>query len=109
MNRLGTRSPLPVEVDPFGAAVQMEFLRSLGSEPTLRTLQGEEPLVTDGGNWIIDCRFLDGIADPGALEIQLNNQPGIIENGLFVQRATEVIVASEQGTEIVTRSQVSMR
>lgn len=108
VSRLGTRSPLPVEVDPFGAAVQMEFLRSLGSEPTLRTVQGEEPLVTDGGNWIIDCRFPNGIDDPGALEIKLNNQPGIVENGLFIQRATEVIVASEKGTEVVTRTPVSL-
>lgn len=109
VDRLGTRSPLPVEVDPFGAAVQMEFLHSLGSEPTLRTLAGKEPLVTDGGNWIIDCRFPDGIVDPAALEIQLNNQPGIIENGLFVGRATEVIVASEKGTEVVTRTGAALR
>lgn len=106
VNRLGTRSPLPVEVDPFGAAVQMEFLRSLGAEPVLRMASANEPLVTDGGNWIIDCRFPDGIADPAALELQLNNQPGIVENGLFIQRATEVIVAGEQGTEVLTRERV---
>ena len=52
VERLGTRAPLPVEVDPFGAALQPAFLRSLGAEPALRRGPDGEPLVTDGGNLI---------------------------------------------------------
>ena len=53
---LGTRSPLPVEVIPFGWGTYMDTLRSFGCEPVLR-MQGTQPYVTDEGNYILDCRF----------------------------------------------------
>lgn len=104
VQRLGTRGPLPVEVDPFGAAIQPAFLRSLGAEPTLRTSADGEPYVTDGGNHIYDCRFADGIADPAGLERELNNRPGVLENGLFVGVAHEVIVAGAGGARSIGRA-----
>lgn len=103
VRRLGTRSPLPVEVDPFGAAIQPDFLRELGAEPTLRVTSEGDPLVTDGGNWIYDCRFPDGIADPGALESELNRRPGIVENGLFIGMADRVIIAGAGGMRMQAR------
>lgn len=103
VQRLGTRSPLPVEVDPFGAAIQPAFLRSLGAEPTLRLNSAGEPFVTDGGNHIYDCRFVDGIGRAAKLEAELNNRPGIVENGLFVGLADQVIVAEEGGTRVLSR------
>lgn len=104
VQRLGTRSALPVEVDPFGAAIQPPFLRGLGAEPTLRTDAAGEPYLTDGGNHIYDCRFPDGIDDPAALECALNNRPGVIENGLFVGIADEVIIADGNGTRSLGRT-----
>ncbi|HEX6069508.1 MAG TPA: ribose-5-phosphate isomerase RpiA [Longimicrobiaceae bacterium] len=101
---LGTRSALPVEVDPFGAAIQPPFLRALGAEPALRTNAAGEPYLTDGGNHIYDCRFPDGIDDPAALECALNNRPGVIENGLFVGLADEVIIADGNGTRSIERA-----
>jgi ribose 5-phosphate isomerase A len=102
VDRLGTRAPLPVEVDPFGAAIQPEFLRALGAEPVLRVRDGR-PVTTDGGNRIFDCRFADGIADPEALEARLALRPGVIDCGLFLGMATAVVIAAPEGVRVRTR------
>ena len=99
VDRLGTRAPLPVEVDPFGAAIQPEFLRALGADPVLRVRDGA-PVVTDGGNLIYDCRFADGIADPEALEARLALRPGVMETGLFLGMATAVVIAGSGGVQV---------
>ncbi len=96
---LGTKAPLPVEVDPFGEAIQPAFLRSLGGDPVLRVRDGA-PVVTDGGNLIYDCRFPDGIADPEQLEAALALRPGIVETGLFLGMATAVVIAGGGGVQV---------
>lgn len=101
VERLGARAPLPVEVDPFSTSIQYRFLKDLGCEPRLRGGEGGSPFVTDGGNWIIDCRFRDGIADPEALEVKLNNRPGVVENGLFLGMATAVVIAGGEGIRVL--------
>ena len=100
VTRLGTRGPLPVEVDPFGTAIQIPFLQSLGAKPRLR-MAGDAPLVTDGGNHILDCSFPQGINDPAGLEVKLNNRAGVMENGLFIGMAGRVVVASEGGVRVL--------
>ncbi|HEX7240276.1 MAG TPA: ribose-5-phosphate isomerase RpiA [Longimicrobiaceae bacterium] len=97
VRKLGTRAPLPVEVDPFGAAIQPAFLRSLGAQPVLRRAPDGSPLVTDGGNHIFDCRFPDGIDDPEALEAALDGRVGVMENGLFLGLVSAVVVAGADG------------
>jgi len=92
---LGTKAPLSVEVVPFGWPTYVEPIRRLGCEPVLRRA-GDQPYVTDEGNYILDCRF-QGIGDPEALECKLNLIPGVVENGLFIGLAGLVIVASESG------------
>lgn len=99
---LGTRAPLPVEVDRFGEPVQPPFLRSLGCEPQLRMKDGA-PLVTDGGNHVFDCRFPDGIADPEALERALALRPGVVESGLFLGMATAAVIAGADGVRVMQR------
>lgn len=106
--KLGTRMPLPVEVDPFGAAIQPDFLRSLGAIPELRRTANGVPFVSDGGNYILDCRFPDGIDDAAALERELNNRPGIVENGLFVGLADHVVVASNDEIRVLSRAGASV-
>ena len=102
VKRLGTRAPLPVEVDPFGAATQPAFLRSLGADPVLRVREGE-PVVTDGGNRIFDCRFPAGIADPERLEARLALRPGVLESGLFLGMATAAVIAGADGVRVMER------
>ncbi|MFA7341767.1 MAG: ribose-5-phosphate isomerase RpiA [Candidatus Methanomethylophilaceae archaeon] len=99
--KLGTKSPLPVEVLPFGQGHTRRALERLGCEPTLRMKDGR-PFITDGGNPIFDCRF-PGIESPFFLESRLNTIPGVVENGLFLNMATKVIVASPDGIKIMER------
>jgi ribose 5-phosphate isomerase A len=105
--RLG-RFPLPVEVIPFGWQSTERLLRELfvsarfdqGVRIVTR-MKGSEPLVTDSGNWILDCH-LESIADPIGLAPRFNAIPGVVENGLFVGIASEMIVGHADGSaEIV--------
>ena len=50
------------------------------------------PVVTDQGNLILDVLFKDGIKDPSAIEMLINNIPGVLENGLFVDLTDKVLV-----------------
>jgi ribose 5-phosphate isomerase A len=93
---LGTRWPVPVEVVPFGYRSQATYLESLGAEMTLRQSSDGYPFKTDQGNLILDCHF-GPISDPAQLAARLNERTGIVEHGLFLGLATDVIVAGEQG------------
>jgi len=100
VGRLGTKSPLPVEVVPFGHTHTRRRLEALGCSPKLRG--GEKPFVTDNGNYIYDCRF-DGIGNPHELEKAINGVTGVVESGLFLDIATRVIVGRKEGCEIIER------
>ena len=91
--------PLPVEVIPFGWQVIFNQLETLGGSPDLRLKQGQ-PLRTDQGNYIIDCRFRQ-IIDASQLEQRLNMIPGVVENGLFTGLCTRMIMA--EGEKIVVK------
>lgn len=103
VKRLGSRSPLPVEVIPFGWTTHLDFFRKLGAEPALRRAADGEPYRTDGGHWIVDCRFPRGITDPKALARALSRRPGVVEDGLFVGMADEAFVAGANGVRRITR------
>ncbi|MDQ3137855.1 MAG: ribose 5-phosphate isomerase A [Gemmatimonadota bacterium] len=93
VRQLGERVPLPIEVVPFGWTTHLDFLRGLGATPKLRTAGGEDtPFVTDGGHYIVDARFPGGIPDPHMLAEVLARRPGIVETGLFLGMALEVLV-----------------
>lgn len=96
--RLGTRSSLPVEVLTFGWRSQARFLESLGAIVTIRRDEDGQPFVTDSGNTIIDCRF-GPIADARALAAALGARAGIVDHGLFIGLAHDLIVAGARGIE----------
>lgn len=101
---LGSHFPLPVEVLADAYRQVMSALLALGSEPELRmAVRKAGPVVTDQGNLIIDARFT-AIDDPGELERTINNIPGVLENGLFVGMADEVLVGSVTGAAASVRS-----
>ncbi len=95
VDRLGTRSPLPVEVVPFSWESHVPVLESLGAHPILRTDEDGDPYLTDNGNFILDCRFRDGIRDPSRLEEMLARRAGIVESGLFLGLAGEILVGTD--------------
>jgi ribose 5-phosphate isomerase A len=95
--RLGSRCAVPVEVIRFACATERAFLEALGADVRLRT-DGSEPFLTDEGNWVLDAAF-GPIADPSALANALSGRAGIVEHGLFLGLAQDVLVATDGGIE----------
>jgi len=93
---LGQAFPLPVEVMQFGWNQVASRLREFHSEPRLR-MKGGKPLITDNGNYILDCAFDGGIPDPVAMEAAINLIPGVLDNGLFTNLAGRVLVSDDNG------------
>ncbi|RLF59518.1 MAG: ribose 5-phosphate isomerase A [Thermoplasmata archaeon] len=92
---LGINFPLPVEVLKFEWESTKRALETFGCDAKIRKIF-DDPFITDNGNYIVDCEF-EKINDPEQLEIDINMIPGVVENGLFIGLATEVIVGSKQG------------
>lgn len=101
VRKLGTKAPLPVEVVPFAWTTHNEFFRKLGAEPVLRRTADGEPYRTDGGHYIVDCRFPRGMADPSAVGRALDRRPGIVDHGLFLGMADAAYIADVKGVRIL--------
>lgn len=102
---LGKPMPLPVEVTPFGWVQSAKHLQAFGGPPRLRTRAGTM-FQTDGGNAILDVP-VDEIENPADLEMRLNRIPGVVENGLFVNRTSTLIVGTPDGVDVQHASSVS--
>jgi len=100
--RLGTRSPLPVEVVPFAWASHLQFLRTLGGRPVRREQEGR-PYTTDNGNFIVDVHFDAGIELAAEIDAALHARAGIVDTGFFLDLADEVLVAEPRGTTVRRR------
>jgi ribose 5-phosphate isomerase A len=94
--QLGMQWSVPVEVVAFGWRSQADYLVALGAQAKLRPAVDGSPFKTDQGNLILDAHF-GPLADPGSLATQLKTRTGIVEHGLFLGMANEVIVAGRQG------------
>lgn len=93
VDKLGLSFLLPVEVLPMAMTPVMRAIADLGGQPTLRMgVKKAGPVVTDEGNLVIDVKFDSGIDNPADLEKTLNNIPGVLENGLFVDVADVILV-----------------
>ncbi len=100
--------PLPVEIDRFSFALTVravrETLAELGytkADVRLRAGPDSTSFISDGGNFILDCR-LGRIGDAAALDRALGAIPGVIETGLFVGIADDVILAGPEGVQRLT-------
>ncbi|MEA5469706.1 ribose-5-phosphate isomerase RpiA [Spirulina sp. 06S082] len=92
VDKLGSTFLLPVEVIPMAIAPVMRALAGLGGKPELRMgVKKAGPVVTDQGNLVIDVKF-ESIDDPVGWEQKINNIPGVLENGLFVNCVDLVLV-----------------
>jgi ribose 5-phosphate isomerase A len=90
VNALG-KAPVPVEVVPFGWKQTAKRIAALGAVPALRR-SGSEPVVSDNGNYTLDCQFASAI-DPAAVHQRLKLQTGVVETGLFVDLCDVLVVA----------------
>lgn len=97
VRRLG-EFPLPVEVIPMARSYVARQIVKLGGDPVYRT-----GFVTDNGNVILDVHGLI-INEPIKLERILNNIVGVVTNGLFAERAADVLLLGKEGkVETITR------
>ncbi|MAD35016.1 MAG: ribose 5-phosphate isomerase A [Planctomycetes bacterium] len=92
---LGEVFRLPVEVLPFGWTHARRRIEATDCTTQLRKRDGA-PLVTDNGNWILDCAY-DGIREPAALAEILDATVGVVDHGLFVNMAGRIVVANDDG------------
>lgn len=102
VERLGA-FPLPVEVIPFGwqttKALIEEMLSNVevqGRSASLR-LNGREPFRTDEGNYILDLHLRE-ITNAAQLSLVLNQIPGVVENGLFLDICDVLVIGNADGT-----------
>lgn len=102
VQRLG-RGPFPVDIVAFGFEAQLRWLNTLGCRAELRLEKDGSPVITDDGNYMALCWFPEGIADPYALARELADRPGIAEHGLFLDMATDVIIAGTEGIRVLRR------
>lgn len=100
--KLGTNWAVPVEIVIFGWESQQRYLESLGATVKPRLRDGQM-FVTDEGHYILDCDF-GPIADVTALGQQIKSRTGIVEHGLFIGLATDVIVAGVDGVRQLDRA-----
>jgi ribose 5-phosphate isomerase A len=98
--------PLPVEVTPFGYTITAKkvydaLCKASVLKPMIkvRTGPGHKPIVTDGGNYILDCQC-GTIPDPAKAAAILANVPGVVEHGLFIGMARTVIIGTEDGATV---------
>lgn len=92
VDRLGTTFPLPLEVLPIAISPVMKAVEKLGGQPELRmAIKKDGPVITDQGNMIIDVKF-EAIDNPAEMEKILNNIPGVLDNGLFVGVADQILI-----------------
>ena len=93
VERLNLEFLLPVEVMPGAWRQVQQQLSAMNGTAELRMAHRKAgPVVTDQGNLVLDVRFEAGITNPVDLERSINNIPGVLENGLFVNLADEVLV-----------------
>lgn len=94
--------PLPVEVIPFGWQTTKSLIEELlismdvlGRDATLR-MNGDSPFVTDEGNYILDLH-LGRIGNAQQMSLTLNQMPGVVENGLFIDICDVVVLGYGDG------------
>ncbi|MBD3185067.1 ribose-5-phosphate isomerase RpiA [Candidatus Poribacteria bacterium] len=99
---LGTHWAVPVEVISFGCNSQKNYLERLDADVKIRKKDNGDFFITDQGNILMDCNF-GPIKDPYTLSEKLAKRVGIVEHGLFLDIATDVIVAGNQGVRHIVR------
>ena len=105
VDKLNLDFQLPVEVLPSAWKQVQKSLEELGGAGNLRMAPKKAgPIVTDQGNLILDLTFRNGIDQPELLESQINNIPGVLENGLFVNLTDEVLVGKVRNEDVGVES-----
>jgi ribose 5-phosphate isomerase A len=98
---LGSVFAVPVEVVPFGWETTERRLREKGFSPELRLNADGTPYVTDGHHYIAQCDLIkSGLSAENAAET-LKSIVGVVEHGLFLGMASQVVIGDPQGIQIL--------
>ena len=93
VQKLNVAFALPVEVLPNAWKQVKDIISEMNGESNLRMAKKKAgPIVTDQGNLVLDVLFDGGIKNPKNIEMTINNIPGVLENGLFIDLADKVLV-----------------
>ena len=98
---LGSVFTVPVEVVPFGWETTATRLRDQGFAPELRVKEDGEPYITDGHHYILHCNLPGSGMSPEDAAEAFNRTVGVVEHGLFLAMASEVIIGSKEGIQIL--------
>ena len=91
--------PLPIEILPYGYKIVCKQLADFGFNPQMR-MNGEELLVTDNGNYIVDLHT--GVpADIEDIRTKVNGIVGVLETGQFLKMCSRIIVGGEEGVKVI--------
>ncbi len=103
VKNLNLSFPLPVEVLPNAWKHVQEVISGFNGSSTLRMATKKAgPVVTDQGNLILDVFFKGGIKNPKDIAMAINNIPGVLENGLFIDLTDKVLVGKiEENVPVV--------
>ena len=105
VKNLNEEFPLPVEVLPSAWKQVKDVIEAMDAQCKLRMAEKKAgPVVTDEGNLILDVLFNGGIKNPKEIELQINNIPGVLENGLFVDLTYKVLVGKVENNQTVVYS-----
>ncbi len=99
---LGSLFAVPVEVVPFGWETTAKRLRDQGFAPELRVRDNGSPYITDGQHYILHCNLPESGLSPREAAERLKTIVGVVEHGLFLGMASQVVIGSPDGIRILT-------
>ena len=94
--------PLPIEITPFAHQATIRKLANLLDCRVNCRMSGDNPVVTDNGNYIADAHCGPSIDEPVKLEGKILNIAGVVQVGLFNEMCDVVVLANDSGVEILT-------
>ena len=95
---MGTVFPIPVEVVPRARVAASRTLEKFGAGVVLReAVRKVGPIITEHGNLILDIRFASPV-DPVKMECEINQIPGVVENGFFTRKRPMVFIGHADGS-----------
>src|ERR1700722_9547135 len=104
VNRLGSHVTVPVEVVSFGWEATEKKLQKMDARPSLRMGKDQKPFITDSGNYILDCAF-GPMEKPKDVAHRLDHIVGVVEHGLFLGIASQILVGGRDGVRTLQQTQ----
>lgn len=101
--QIGVATPLPIAVMAFGLVSTRNALRHIGINGVIRQDMDGKLFITDNGNLVLDAT-LNGTENLAQLATELNDIPGVIDHGLFIDEADTILIEKETGEiEVLNR------